>query len=407
MSSADDRSRVGGLSRDWLGRAAIAIAVVALILVAVRLTLAAAQPERSFWAVDFADYRTAGARVLDGEIPYAPEMLNGPFSADGHDRYRYPPPFALLVAPLAVVPADVAAWIWLGISAAGLAIGCYLAARAGGMRGPASAFAPLVVLVALAAPVYDSLRVGNVEGVQVLLIGIALAGSASVASAAVAGLGVLKVYPAVAWPATVVRDPRAALRGFGVVAIVLLVTGPLLLAAWGAYPVILANQWLGAAADDPGNLALPMVVGRIAPDLPMLATLTRLLTLGLAAALFIASIAWARRPDGWPPALLAALVAGLLVPGTAWLHYFAIFLPFVVYAWPRLALPWRLASIAVFLTLGLGGSAMRVVEEVLFLGLVVVLLAHLRPAAAPANEAGPAAGGRGPEAAEASTSPSP
>lgn len=388
MSSVSDRVAGRGRDSGWHRRVAIAIGVAAVGLVAIRLILAASAPATSFWAIDFHDYWLAGARVLHADIPYAPEMLAGPFSADGPDRYRYPPPFALVVAPLSALPPEVAAWVWLGVSVAGLVAGCYLAARAGGALGRIEWIVPLIVLVALAGPVYESLRVGNVEGVQILLIGVALAGSTSFAGAAVGALGVLKVYPVIAWPAAVIRDPRGAARGFALVAVVLLVTAPLLTAAWGAYPAVLANQWLGAAATDPGNLALPAIVARIAPDAPVLSSVARAATVVVAAALFIVSILWARRPDGWAGALLAALMAGLLIPGTVWLHYLALVLPFVVYAWSRLAVVWRVAFIVVFLALGLGGPQLRLVEELLLIVLVAVLLAHLRPARAGAAPAG-------------------
>jgi hypothetical protein len=56
-----------------------------------------------------------------------------------------------------------------------------------------------------------------------------------------------------------------------------------------------------------------------------------------ASALVVVSILAARRPGGWPAALVAATAAGLLVPGAVWDHYLLILLPLGAFAWGRLS----------------------------------------------------------------------
>ena len=54
--------------------------------------------------VDFEVYRTAADRALDAEPLYRPD--------DGHYQYKYFPAFALVMAPFAVVPDQVARAVW-------------------------------------------------------------------------------------------------------------------------------------------------------------------------------------------------------------------------------------------------------------------------------------------------------
>ena len=54
--------------------------------------------------VDFEVYRTAADRALDAEPLYRPD--------DGHYQYKYFPAFALVMAPFAVVPDNVARALW-------------------------------------------------------------------------------------------------------------------------------------------------------------------------------------------------------------------------------------------------------------------------------------------------------
>ena len=58
--------------------------------------------------VDFEVYRTAADRALDAEPLYRP--------ADGHYQYKYFPAFAVVMAPFAVVPDQVARAVWFALT---------------------------------------------------------------------------------------------------------------------------------------------------------------------------------------------------------------------------------------------------------------------------------------------------
>src|SRR6476659_5541736 len=58
---------------------------------------------------DFDVYRTAGARALAAEPLYRAD--------DGHFQFKYLPAFAILAAPLAMVPAAAAKGAWFAASA--------------------------------------------------------------------------------------------------------------------------------------------------------------------------------------------------------------------------------------------------------------------------------------------------
>src|SRR5262245_1578709 len=64
--------------------------------------------------VDFAVYRTAGARAIDAAPLFRAD--------DGHYQFKYFPAFALAMTPLAVIPEEPAKAIWFAISVALLVV---------------------------------------------------------------------------------------------------------------------------------------------------------------------------------------------------------------------------------------------------------------------------------------------
>lgn len=339
----------------------------------------------NWWGIDFRDYWLAGGRVLIGRSPYAPEMLLGPFGALGQDRFRYPPPFALMVSPLSALPLDIATWLWLVISAAALGIGCLLAARAGGMRLGVKEVAIGLGLLCLAYPVYDSLWKGNVEGVEVLMLGIGLAAAPMIGSAATGLLGIIKIAPLVTWPATFARGPRNALRGFALLGVLLLISAPWLIAGWRDFPIMMINQLQGDFAHSPENVAPVQMAQYLWPTIDLTA-IVRMASLLLSVGLAVTSVVWARRPSGWPGALLAAMVASLLLLETIWPHYLALLAPFIFYAWSRLGARRRRVVLASMLGISLVVVAplawypLRAPAiALMFVAIILTLLFHLRP----------------------------
>ena len=317
-------------------RLAVAGLLLALGIVAVGayLVARAGQPLAvGQFGIDFADYRAAAERLADTGSPYAPDMLAGPIDAQGLDRYRYPPPFAQLLVPLAGIALGAATWLWLLAQAACLLAAAWLAGEVGGL--PRSLERALWTGAATAwfLPVLDTLWKGNVSGLQALLVVLLFAGPAS-SGGALAANAALKLTPTVLAPMALLRGRRSAAALLGGAAVILLPSLLLAPGAWRDYAVVLANL-LGGSADYASNLApdalLRHAFGLGAPwD-----AIVRVGALGLGIALLAVGWRWARRPDGWTGAVTAGVAATLLIPASLWYHYLAVLLPVVVVAWGR------------------------------------------------------------------------
>jgi hypothetical protein len=117
--------------------------------------------------------------------------------------------------------------------------------------------------------------------------------------------------------------------------------------AWRDYAVVLPNMLAGSVAYQ-NNLA---PAGALVSDPGLapyagLAVPAHLLFVGAAVLLVVLSIWLARRPSGWPAALLAATVGSILAPGAIWYHYTVVLLPFVFYGWGRTSIRVRLGLLA-------------------------------------------------------------
>lgn len=357
---------------------ALALGALIVILVLYDGLLGHAGPAfAANWGIDFGDYWLAAGRVLLGHSPYAPVMLAGPFPAIGLDRFRYPPLFALAAAPLTMFSESAATAVWAALSGLGFLAGAALAARAAGARLSLAWLFWTVMGLAFFLPVFDSLWKGNLEGLEVLLLGLAMNSRSLFGSGALVLLGIFKVAPLAIWPAAIRRDPRSFVKAVGLIGTLGLLSWPWLAAGWRDYPTILANQLAGSSVYA-ANLAPASALALLVPNLPILATLARLVSWALAAALIVASLRWAPQPGGWPVALAAATMASLLIPAVLWYHYLALAVPFLCYAFVRsgrLMREWLLLS-AILAVLSLGATS----GGLLFaLPLGITLLVALRP----------------------------
>jgi hypothetical protein len=321
------------------------IGVFALALGSAMITAAAANHVKL--GGDFSDYWLAAGRMSGGHSPYAPEMLSGPIPAQGPDRFRYPPVFAQLLIPLSWLPEQIAAGVWFGVQSVTLALALYIAARAGGVRSRWDRAIAVGLAFSLYLPIYDGLMKGNVEGPMTLLLALALVASERGAGIALACATLIKVVPGAALPALAARG-RRALAGFVAACAVLVIPSALLApGAWRDYAVVLPNMLAGSVAYQ-NNLA---PAGALASDPGLapyagLAVPAHLLFVGAAVLLVVLSIWLARRPSGWPAALLAATVGSILAPGAIWYHYTVVLLPFVFYGWGRTSIRVRLGLLA-------------------------------------------------------------
>jgi len=309
------------------------------------------------FAVDFRDYWLAAGRMAGHASPYNPAMLSGPIGSQGFDVYRYPPILAFLLIPLSGLDYVSAGWIWVGISTTALVAGMALAVAAGGISLSMRVLIWTGAATVWFLPTLDSLWKGNVEGLQVLLIAIALAGGAGARGGSVVAGAWLKVAPVMLVPALLVRDGRRGVAWlFGASAI--LVAPALLWAPDGfrQLPQILINI-SGADSVVATNLApsswLTTLTGSSA-----LGEVARVAAIIAAFALVGLSIYLARKPGGWAAAMLVGVSASLLAPGTIWAHYLLVLLPFGAYVWPRLSfdakvwltLAGALVSVGIFLS---------------------------------------------------------
>ncbi len=109
---------------------ALALILVGAVVLGYLLVRQANDPKGQ-WAFDFATYYEAAGQMASGQSPYAPVMFEGPIAAqgDGAQLYKYPPPLAQLLVPLAGLPMGTAALVYFG-DPAGCRVWRYLAGRA-------------------------------------------------------------------------------------------------------------------------------------------------------------------------------------------------------------------------------------------------------------------------------------
>ena len=304
--------------------------LVGAIVMAASLTRQAAADDGQF-AIDFGDYHRAALRMADGATPYAPEMLLGPIDSQGLDRYRYPPPFAQLLGPLAGLGLERAASLWLLIQATAVLAAMWAGTGIGGARRSPERLLWCGVAAVFYLPFFDTLWKGNVSGVLALsCVAVALGGVH-------AGLGatfgtLLKAVPATMLPAALVADSRSrwtVVLGISMVAAVSFTMAP---GAWFDYAVVMRNLVTGSS-DHLTNLAPGAVVGGLASELA--GDIVRLGSLVIAVVSLGGSTLLARDREGLPAAALLGTIALLLIPGSLWYHYLVILLPFAAMAWPR------------------------------------------------------------------------
>jgi hypothetical protein len=349
-------------------------------------------PNSRQFAVDFRDYWLAAGRMAQGISPYAAKMLEGPLGSQGFDVYRYPPVLAALLVPLSGLDYITAGWVWAGVSVIALSAGLAIALRAGGTDISARVALWTGVATVWFFPTLDSLWKGNVEGLQVLLLALALVSLANARGPAVVAAAWLKIAPVLLLPALLARDGwRGLVWLFAASAVLVLPTFLLAPTGFWQLPQILVNI-AGADSVVSSNLA-PHSWITILTGSTTVGDLVRLTAIAGAAVLVLISVHLARRPNGWPAAVVAGTAAALLGPGAIWSHYLLVLLPLALYAWPRLSFDDRArlliagAGLSVFelgLVDGLAGpaadSAVQFIAAAVWLGLLLKNLWPAKPA---------------------------
>lgn len=334
--------------------------------------------------VDFTTYYLAARALAAGQSPYDQAVLNR-LAAEGGGldvvAYIYPPVFAVLLRPLAMLPHPTAAAVWFWLNLAWLVAGVALVARWLAL-GPAALAAGLL-WAALLPPTHDTLLLGQVNTLLLALVAGALlavgreprgAGGELAGGALLALAAVIKLFPAVFVLVLAAHGRWRAVAAFGVGVVALMAAG----VGWGGGPALTAT-WLvevlprfSGGFPTPFNQSLELAVGRLFSPTPVTAlwpgaparpvTLAPLLdwpwlgvVLGYGASAAVAAVTavallrgWARLRPWARPVALAPLEVGLLMVGVllvlplSWYHYGPLLLIAWGAAWPAAAADRRL-----------------------------------------------------------------
>lgn len=116
---------------------------------------------------DFTVLYVAADFALDNQSVYANEAMYNRITelreAKGAVRYLYPPTALLLFIPMQVLPFTVAVWLWLTISIGLVAATIYLLSRLLVKRWSVKDWVIILLAVLLFAPLYTTLRSGQVN----------------------------------------------------------------------------------------------------------------------------------------------------------------------------------------------------------------------------------------------------
>jgi alpha-1,2-mannosyltransferase len=294
--------------------------VVGLLFLGLGLALAL-NPRR---CIDFTVFRTAGARWLAGTSLYRAE--------DGPMPFKYAPPVAVLLAPLALLPRSVGAVLWNLGSALFLLLALARLPRVD--PGPGDADGSWAAL-ALAGPISTVLFYGQVD---LWLLGLLVLAAAAVRSrdggGVALGLAVLTKPPAAfAGLFFVVRRRwRALAVGAGVVLLACALFSARVgragfsaeLAAWRSLVERSTVEWVTG----PNPQGLPTLVLDVAGWLGTRPSPEALWLAQLSAALLFAALVLAVRDDGGATFRMTTLAVAMSSP-LAWRANFVLALPAV------------------------------------------------------------------------------
>jgi hypothetical protein len=228
---------------------------------------------------DFDVYRTAGARALAAEPLYRAD--------DGHFQFKYLPAFAVLAAPLAMVPPPAAKGAWFAVSAILMLVLLALSLRALPEVHQPPAVLVIVTFLAMAKFYAHELVLGQVNLLFAVLVVLAIVwmrnGLDAAAGLLLALAVIVKPYAVIFLPWLATRRSRTAFAAMtaGLVALLLLL--PAARYGWDGNLRLLGDWWHTVTATSAPNLVNPDNVSLAAlftrwmgPDspAPVLAALT-------------------------------------------------------------------------------------------------------------------------------------
>lgn len=299
------------MTRTVVLRAAYVVALAAAVIWALLILVASAS--NGTIGFDYRAYDLAVDNLLAGASMYDPNaQATGSFGL-----FFYPPPFALLILPFALLPIEVGVWAWtVALTASSLAAIWVL---------PVSTRVRWIVLLlaAFSWPLVYAIKLGQVGPVLLLLFAVGWRWLERPLALGVAGgIGtVIKLQPALLIGWAIVTGRRRA-AAFGVA----LAGGLALLATLVAGP----QSWLDEAALL-GRVSKPVLtpnavgIGRLAYEAGLsesLATVIHWVNIGLVVAV-VALVVWRGSTIA---SYLAVVIATQLLSPVLWDHYALILL---------------------------------------------------------------------------------
>ena len=299
---------------------------------------------------DFQVVWTVGQRAVGAEPLYRVE--------DGHYQFKYLPAFALLAAPLGLMPLEVAKALWFALSAVLMVVLLWLSALA--LSPPRRPLVLLVVITFLAMAKFyaHELVLGQVNllfAVVVMLAVIQLRRGREVMAGVLLGLAVVvKPYAALFAPWLAVRPRKAAFAAM-LVTVMAALLAPAVRYGWAGNLHLLGDWWTTVWTSTPPNLLnqdnvslAGMFTKWMGPDsaAPTLTLLAAALLVGLTA-IVIAARAGLPAPEPLEAALLLTMIP--LISPQGWDYVFLVATPAVMLIVDRLSLlprGLRIATIA-------------------------------------------------------------
>ena len=356
---------------------ALALVGIGLVLLGALLIGQVDSPDRQY-GTDLGAFHNAAIRISEGQAIYPPEMVAAPVDAQGEGIYRYPPPLAQLLVPVAGLGFQTVALGWLLMQSLAIFVALWVGTGIGGARRTLERGLWCGVAALYFLPAFDAVWKGNVSGFLALTtVAVALGGTAAGLGASVGAL--IKAVPGTLVPAAIAMDARARVVTIAVLVAAVAISFVAAPQAWLDYPQVVLNVMAGST-DYANNLAPANLLAQLGtPD--VIVAIVRAGTIMVALAAIVGSVILARRRDGIRLAALLGAVALLLVPGSLWYHYFVVLLPFAAMAWPRATPGQRTALIvsALLVSLSLAWLPLSIIGATL---MVVVSARVIRPRSA-------------------------
>ncbi len=323
---------------DRLARTALPILALLSFVAGVALTLAFAGDTLGY---DFRAYQAAIERLTSGGPLYDMSYTE----TGGFGLFYYPPTFAPLLLPFALLSTQPAVWTWIGLSLVAFVVGVAILPVSRSVRWW------ILLLAGLSFPFVYAVKLGQVGPILFLAFAVGWRGMDDpirLGVSAAAGAAI-KLQPGLllVW-ALLTRRFRAVFVGALVLAVLAMVATLMAgTSAWSDFVLLIRTVTDPIATER--NLTPGAIAYRIGAPAALAAVIQLVSTIGVIAA-FLAAIRWA----GDEASYLVAVVASQLISPILWDHYAMLLLLPVAYLlaagrWWALAIPlvtaWPLVGI--------------------------------------------------------------